>query len=90
MCLGIYISVYAFITLFVVLGFNDHLMDSGLLAFTTVFSQAVALIAATGITGLLSGVEIDRVGLGAVFNVLSEIITKARNFHQKTHSGKDA
>jgi hypothetical protein len=89
-CLGIYISVYAIITLLVVLGFDDHLMDPGLLAFTTLFSQAVAFIAATSITGLLSGVELDRLGLGAMFNVLSELITKARKSHQNTHSGKDA
>ena len=77
-CLGIYIGVYAFITFFVALGVDDHLMDPWLLAFTTIFSQAFAFIAATGITGLLSGVELDRLGLGAVFNVLSELTAKAK------------
>lgn len=86
-CLGIYIGVYAFVTLFVVLGFDDHLMDTGLIVFTTIFSQSVAFIAATGITGLLSGVELDRLGLGAVFNVLSEIIANAKKIKV---SSKDA
>jgi len=89
-CLGIYIAAYAVITLVVVAGMDSHMNDSSVLTITTLLSQGFAFIVATGITGLLSGVELDRSGLGAVFNVLSEIITKAKKPHQSTHSGKDA
>ncbi|MBN9229497.1 MAG: hypothetical protein BGO90_02940 [Legionella sp. 40-6] len=88
--LGIYSVSYALITLVVVAGMDDHMNDLDVLAFITIFSQIISFIVAVGITGLLAGVELDRLGLGAVFNVLSEIITKARKSHQNTHSSKDA
>ena len=89
-CFGIYSGAYALITLITVTGMDSHMNDPWPLAFITIFSQAGAFIVSTGITGLLSGVELDRLGLGAVFNVLSEIITKAKKSHQSTHLDKDA
>lgn len=77
-CLGIYTGAYAFSTFAVAAGFSDEMGNPWLLAFVTVFSQGIAFIASTGITGLLSGVELDRLGLGAVFNVLSELVAKAK------------
>jgi hypothetical protein len=88
--LGIYSASYALITLIVIAGMDDHMNDPDVLAFITIFSQSISFITATGITGLLSGVELDRLGLGAVFNVLSEIIKKTKKSHQNTHSSKDA
>lgn len=84
--IGIYSAAYALITLFVVIGMDDHMNDAMVLTLITVISQGVAFIAATGITGFLSGVELDRLGLGAVFNVLSELIAKAKN---KSPANKD-
>lgn len=89
-CLGIYMGVYAFITLLVVAGMDSHMNDPWPLAFTTIFSQGFAFIAATGVTGLLSGVELDRLGLGAVFNVLSELVAKAKKPQQSTPLDRDA
>lgn len=89
-CFGIYSVTYALVTLIVVAGMDAHMNDLDVLAFITIFSQAVTSIAATGITGLLLGVELDRLGLGAVFNVLSELIVKAKKTHQSTPLDKDA
>lgn len=76
--LSIYTGAYAFITVFVSFGMDDHIMDPWPLVFSTLFTQAIAFIAATGITGLLSGVELDRLGIGAVFNVISEMVSKSK------------
>ena len=88
----LYTVTYTLITLFVNLGFtlDQGLMDPWFLAFSIFFSQMFAFIFASGITGFISGSEFQRLGLGAVINVIGEVLAKARRQGQHINPTKDA
>ena len=88
----LYTVMYTLITLFVMMGvpLDQGLMDPWFIAFSVFFSQGFAFIFASGITGLMSGSEFQRLGLGAVINVIGEVLVKARRQAQHTNPTKDA
>jgi hypothetical protein len=88
----LYTVTYTLITLFVNLGFTleQGLMDPWFLTFSIFLTQGVAFIFASGITGFISGSEFQRLGLGAVINLIGEVLAKARRQTQDTNSSKDA
>lgn len=87
--LCIYSVCYAFLTLLIVSGMDEHVNEPWLIFFIILFTQAGALITALGINGLLLGVELDRLGMGAVFNVASDLIRKKGNADTRDATKQD-
>lgn len=88
--LGIYTAAYALGTYHCNYGFEAQRNSPWHLEFVSVFAQGLAFIASTCLTWLIAGIELDRLGIGAVFNALAEVIAKAKSRHQSTHSDRDA
>lgn len=88
----LYTVMYTLVTLFVIMGvpLDQGLMDPWFIAFSIFFSQGFAFIFASAITGFISGSEFQRLGLGAVINVLGEVLLKARRQAQHINPTKDA
>jgi hypothetical protein len=90
-CLVIYTVVYALTTMLSVLGAeSDVVNDPAFLMFRILFPQAFSFIVSTGITGLMSSIELDRLGLGVLFNVLSDLLSKAKKSAPHSSFNKDA
>ena len=89
---GLYTVMYALTTLFVNLGvpLDKGLMDPWFIAFSTLFSLGFSFIVASGVTGFMSGAEFQRLGLGALINVIGEMLAKARRQATNAHLNKDA
>lgn len=88
----LYTVVYTLVLLFVIAGVPLHegLMDPWFIAFSIFFSQAFAFIAASGIMAFVAEIEFQRAGLGAILNVVGDVLVKARQAALKSHSTKDA
>lgn len=84
----IYVGTYSLLTLLVAAPFSDVIADPFVLIFIIIFPQGFAFLVSTAITGFISGVEFERLGLGAVFNIISEIIKKSKNQNQLNPLGK--
>lgn len=82
LCFWIYVGTYSLLTLLIVAIFGDVISDPFVLIAVTVLPQGFAFLVSTAITGFISGVEFERLGLGAVFNIVSEIIKNAKNQNQ--------
>ncbi|HHF0526722.1 TPA: hypothetical protein ACTUT5_003439 [Legionella anisa] len=90
-CLVIYTVIYALTTMLSVSGAeSDVVNDPAFLMFTILFPQAFSFIVSTGITGLMSSIELDRLGLGVLFNVLSDLLSKAKKSAPHSLFDKDA
>lgn len=88
----LYTVMYTLIILFVNLGFtlDQGLMDPLFLTLSAFFTQMFAFIFASAITGFISGSEFQRLGLGAIINLIGEVLLKARRQTQHTYPTKDA
>ena len=89
---GIYAVIYTVCTALLnsCIGFNDHITDFWLVVFCAVMAQAFSFLISIVATGLFAGVELDRLGLGALFNVIADVVSKAKNQARQTNSTKDA
>ncbi len=91
---GIYTVAYMIANAFCDSGIGLEDMDrekmgSILIIFGAGFSQFIAFVVSIVTTGLLAGVEFDRLGLSALFNVIAEVVVKAKNSAQHINSTKD-
>ena len=71
------------------IGFNDHITEPFLVVFCAIMAQGFAFVISIVATGLFAGVELDRLGIGVLFNVIAEVVAKAKNKAQHTNQTKD-
>ena len=95
MYFGIYTVVYMVANAFCDSGIGLEDMDrekmgSILVIFGAGLSQFFAFIISIVTTGLFAGVEFDRLGLSALFNVIADVVAKAKHSAQYTNPTKDA
>lgn len=95
MYFGIYTLVYMIVNAFCDSGIGLEDMDrekmgAVLVIFGAILSQFFAFIVSIVTTGLLVGVELDRLGLSALFNVIGDVVVKAKNQARQTNPTKDA
>lgn len=76
--LGLYIVIYALMTYVVSGSWSPYDIDP----VTLVLPQGFALVFPVVITSIFLEIEIGRLGLGALFNILSEWISKSKNQNQ--------
>lgn len=77
---GIYAVIYSLMTALINsgMGFDEHVRDAGLVVFSTIFSQVLAFVVSSVAAGFLSMIEIDRLGMGLLFNAVGEMIKRAK------------
>lgn len=77
--LGVYIGTYVLITIFMVIHMDEHWKDFGVLVSIALMTQGFSFLTSTWIMGFMMELELERAGLAPLFNVLGEVISKARN-----------
>jgi|APCry1669189844_1035258.scaffolds.fasta_scaffold16313_2 hypothetical protein len=77
---GIYAVVYCLMTALINsgMGFDEHVRDAGMVVFSTIFSQVFAFVVSSVAAGFLSMIELDRLGMGILFNAIGEMINRVK------------
>lgn len=81
----IYSVAYMIFTLLTISGMEEHASD--LLTFTLGFAQACSFLIGSAITGIMFNTELERLGLGILFNCISDGMQAARERFDKRFDG---
>ena len=80
----IYCVAYLLMTALVGLGMDKHALDTDVMAISMILAQFAAFIAAIVTTTFLFIIELDRLGLGVLWNVIGEWIQKSKRHHSES------